>query len=215
MQPLFEKHRPREFSQLVGQDAIVKRLMAMDARGDLGGRAWWIAGSSGTGKTTLAKIIAGKIAGEFSTTEIPVKSLTAKVLEDWERSTRCRCIDNTGHALIINEAHGLRKDTVFHLLDLLERLKSYAVVIFTTTTEGQAQLFEDNTDTAPLMSRCVQLQLKTNGPELSMAFAKHVRAIAQQEQMDGKPITEYLALLARHKNNLRACFNSIESGEML
>lgn len=212
--PLYERVRPREFTQLIGQENIVKRLQMLEAKGQLLGRAYWIAGSSGTGKTTIAKIIASKCAGEFSTTEIPVKSLTIKSLEDWEFATRMRCIDGTGHALIVNEAHGLRRDTVFHLLDMLERLKSYAVVIFTTTTEGQAQLFEDNTDTAPLMSRCVQLQLKTAGPDLTLAFAKHVRAIAQQEQMDGKPITEYMALLARHKNNLRACFNAIESGEM-
>ncbi len=213
--PLFERVRPREFAQLIGQDAIVKRLTMLDGKGALGGRAYWIAGLSGTGKTTLAKIIAGKIAGEFSTTEIPVKSLTIKLLDDWERSTRCRCIDGTGHALIINEAHGLRRDTVFHLLDMLERLREYAVVIFTTTTEGQAQLFEDNTDTAPLMSRCIQLQLTTHGTELTLAFAKHVRKIAQAEGMDGKPITEYLSLLARCKNNLRAAFQAIESGEML
>ena len=214
-QPLFERVRPREFPQLIGQDAIVKRLMMLESKQQLGGRAYWLAGLSGTGKTTLAKIIAGKIAGEFSTTEIPVKSLSIKALDDWERSTRARCIDGTGHALIINEAHGLRKDAMFHLLDMLERLRPYTVVIFTTTMEGQAVLFEESADTGPLMSRCVQLQLKTSGPELTLAFAKHVRSIAQAEGMDGKPITDYLALLARCKNNLRAALNSIESGEML
>jgi replication-associated recombination protein RarA len=136
MLSLFERARPTEFSQVVGQDAIVKRLTALESRQALGGRAYWIAGLSGTGKTTLAKIIAGKIAGEFSTTEISVKQLDVKALDDWERSTRMKCIDGQGHALIVNEAHGLKPNTIYHLLDLLERLRPYCVVIFTTTNEG-------------------------------------------------------------------------------
>lgn len=215
MPPLFERARPRDFDQVVGQDAIVKRLTSMEARGQLGGRAFWISGLSGTGKTTLAKIIAGKVASEFATTEIAVKQLDTKALDEWERSTRSRCIDGRGHALIVNEAHGLKPNTIYQLLDVLERLRDYCVVIFTTTNEGQAALFEDCIDTAPLLSRCVNLQLQSTGADLELAFALHVRKVAQAENLDGKPIADYLALVRRHRHNLRACFQSVDSGELL
>jgi replication-associated recombination protein RarA len=215
MPPLFERVRPREFDQVVGQDAITKRLAALEARNALGGRAYWISGLSGTGKTTLAKIIAGKVASEFATTEIPVKQLDAKTLDDWERSCRMRCIDGRGHALIVNEAHGLKPNTIYQLLDVLERLRDYCVVIFTTTNEGQAALFEDCMDTAPLLSRCVNLQLQSYGADLELAFAIHVRKVAQAENLDGRPISDYVNLVRKHKHNLRACFQSVDSGELL
>jgi hypothetical protein len=70
-------------------------------------------------------------------------------------------------------------------------------------------------DTAPLLSRCVQLQLQSSGEDLELAFALHVRKVAQTEQLDGKPIGDYLALVRKNKHNLRACLNAIESCEML
>jgi replication-associated recombination protein RarA len=215
MPPLFERARPREFDQVVGQEAITKRLHSLEQRGVLGGRAYWISGLSGTGKTTLGKIIAGKVASEFGQTEVSCAQLTPKVIDEWERACRCRCIDGMGWALIVNEAHGLRKDAIRQLLDVVERLKDYAVVIFTTTNEGQAALFDDCLDTGPLLSRCVNLQLQSTGADLELAFALHVRKVAQAENLDGKPIGNYVELVRKSKHNLRACFNAVESGELL
>jgi replication-associated recombination protein RarA len=215
MAALYERVRPRDFDAVVGQDAIIRRLKSLEQRNALGGRAYWISGLSGTGKTTLAKIIANKVASDFATTEIPVKQLDAKALDDWERSTRMKCIDGRGHALIVNEAHGLKPNTIYQLLDVLERLRDYCVVIFTTTNEGQAALFEDCMDTAPLLSRCVNLQLQSSGADLELAFAIHVRKVAQAENLDGRPIGDYVNLVRRHKHNLRACFQSVDSGELL
>ncbi len=39
-------------------------------------------------------------------------------------------------AVIVNESHGLRKDTIRQLLVLLERLPAHVVFVFTTTTDG-------------------------------------------------------------------------------
>jgi replication-associated recombination protein RarA len=214
MTALFERERPATLESVVGQPHIVKRLSALKERG-LGGRGYWISGLSGTGKTTIAKIIASDVSSEFATTETSVAQLTPKSLDEWERSLRCRCIDGKGHALIVNEAHGLRKDTIRQFLDVLERLPEYAVVIFTTTNEGQEQLFEDCHDTAPLLSRCVRLELRSTGEELELAFAVEARRIAQKYNLDGKLITAYVSLVRKCKYNMRAIIQAIDSGEML
>ena len=54
---LFEKYRPRSFDDLIGQDKIKQRLELIHSRTGLAGRAYWIAGQSGTGKSTVARII--------------------------------------------------------------------------------------------------------------------------------------------------------------
>jgi replication-associated recombination protein RarA len=214
MRPLFERARPTEFDQVVGQPEAVKRLKAMEARDGLAGQVYWFAGLSGTGKTSFAKIIANKVSG-WSIREIPVKQVDEKSLEKWEQSTSMRCIDGSGHALVINEAHGLKPNAVLFLLDMLERLRPYCVVIFTTTNDGQTQLLEDHMDAAPLLSRCKIFQLNSHGEELALAFALHCRKLAQAESLDGKPIADYVQLVRKHNYNLRACLNAIESCEML
>ena len=65
---LFEKYRPRTFDEVLGQEKAVQKVKLLLERG-WGGRAWWISGASGTGKTTIARIIALYGADDFYVTE--------------------------------------------------------------------------------------------------------------------------------------------------
>jgi len=51
---LTEQYRPTMWSEVVGQDKIVSRIQALAKRG-LTGRAYWLSGQSGTGKTTTTQ----------------------------------------------------------------------------------------------------------------------------------------------------------------
>ncbi len=209
---LCEQYRPKALNEVVGQPEAVKKLLTLTARG-LGGRSYWLAGLSGTGKTTIAKIIADNVAGDWSE-ELDSAACTPKTIVDWEQRTRAKPLGGAGHALIVNESHGLRKDSVRQFLVTLERIKPYATVIFTTTNAGQQSLFDDCIDAGPLMSRCTVIGLESRGPKLELDFAIHLRGIAQREGLDGQPIPAYVELVRKHSHNLRACLQEIESGGM-
>ena len=66
---LHEQYRPRCLDEVVGQDRAIARIQRLAARG-LAGRAYWLSGQSGTGKTTLARLIAAEIADETAIEEV-------------------------------------------------------------------------------------------------------------------------------------------------
>src|SRR3989442_7317926 len=155
---LHEQYRPKHWDEVVGQPDVVRRIAALKARG-LGGRAYWLAGPSGSGKTTVALLIAAEVADEFATVELDSADLTPKRLAELERQSATRPLGKGGWAYLVNESHGLRRDSIRQLLVMLERLPAHVVWVFTTTNEGQKKLFDDVDDASPLLSRCIVLSM--------------------------------------------------------
>lgn len=208
---LHEQFRPKSWDEVIGQDKVIAVINRLRARG-LGGRAYWITGKSGCGKTTTGRLLAAEIADEWGTEEIDAVGLSAAAIADWETKSRYKAIGGHGWAFIVNEAHGLSRPAIRQLLVTLERVPDNAAWIFTTTNDGQENLFGDNEDAHPLLSRCTVLQLASNG--LAPLFAKRAREIAQSLDLDGKPEAAYLRLVQEHRNNFRAVLQAIEAGKM-
>jgi DNA polymerase-3 subunit gamma/tau len=209
-----EEFRPRTWGDVVGQDKAVARIRALAKRG-LAGRAYWISGQSGTGKTTIGRLIAAEVADDDLIREVDAAGLTVSALRELESEMGIRGWGKGGRAYLVNEAHALRKDVIRQLLVMLERIPSHVVIVFTTTTEGQEALFEDFDDASPLLSRCLRIDLSRR--DLCGPFADViVRNCRAAGLLNGKPDSYYVArmdrFLKRNKNNCRAGYQAAESG---
>jgi DNA polymerase-3 subunit gamma/tau len=214
MPGLADKYRPASWEEVVGQEKIVTRLRTLAQRGGLAGRAYWLSGQSGTGKTTIARLIAAEVADSFLIEELDAAALTVSDLQSLECEMQMSGWgEKSGRAYLINEAHALRKPVIRQLLVLLERIPRHVVIVFTTTCEGQDALFEDFDDASPLLSRCLRLDLSRR--DLSRPFAERAKQIAMAEGIDGLPIEKYVKLAQTCRNNLRAMLQAIDAGELI
>ena len=200
MRSLYEAYRPQKWHEVIAQDKIVAKIQLLAKRG-LAGRAFWLSGQSGTGKTTIARLLASEVADDWNTEELDATDLTPAALREIERGMQTRGLgERDDRAYLIDESHGLRKDTIRQLLVYSSAARARGVR-FTTTNDGEEMLFEGCEDSHPLLSRCIVLPLSRR--DLAKPFAERARAIAQAEGLDGRPIESYLRLVQKNRQNLR------------
>ena len=208
---LARKYRPRDFSELVGQEALVRTLTNAIKSGRLA-HAFMLTGVRGVGKTTTARIIARALNctgpdGKGGPTITPCgvcencKSITA------DRHVDVMEMDAASHTgvddireiiegvrygpvaarykvYVIDEVHMLSKNAFNALLKTLEEPPEHVKFIFATTEIRKVPV--------TVLSRCQRFDLRRID---SQTLVKHFNRVAEAEGVTVDP--DAMALIAR------------------
>src|SRR5678809_1409070 len=205
-QVLARKWRPKKFSELVGQEHVVRALAnALDS--DRMHHAFLFTGTRGVGKTTIARIFAKSLNCERGQSSTPCGECGACVDIDAGRFVDLLEIDaasNTGiddvrdgienaqyspargrfKVYLIDEVHMLSKPAFNALLKTLEEPPPHVKFLLATTDPQKLPV--------TVLSRCLQFNLKRFPPGL---IYKRLTETAQAEKLEFEP--DALRLVAR------------------
>lgn len=168
-------YRPTDFDQVLGQGHVVESLRSYEKANDWP-HAFLFTGSSGCGKTTLARIVASKL--QAASAEImEVDAATFNGIETMRALTSDLNYKGFGESdvkfIILDECHQLSKSAWNALLKTIEEPPSHVYFSFCTTEPDKVP--------ETIKTRCIQYNLK------SVPYSdllELIAAIAELEELD-------------------------------
>jgi putative ATPase len=209
MAPLAERMRPRDLDGFVGQEHILGKgrvLRKAIEKGDLFSLILW--GPPGSGKTTLARIIAARTDARFVSFSA-VLSGVKEIREVTKEAEEERTFRQQRTILFVDEIHRFNKAQQDAFLPHVE--KGTICLIGATTENPSFEVI------SPLLSRTQVFTLQQLGPEELMeimrrALADAERGLKQYKVAIDTSVLKLLATLA--DGDARAALNALELAVM-
>ena len=200
---LYNKYRPKQLVDVIGQKAVVGALRDVITRGTT--QSFLFTGPAGTGKTSLARIVARKMGCKLAD-RLEIDGATFTGIDDMRKVQdiiRYRPFgDGEKRAVIGDEIHRLSAQAWDSLLKVVEEPPKHVVWLFCTT----------NPDKVPntIKTRCATFNLKPiEDSDLTDLVDKVAKAegIALPDQVRGLVVREANGSARQCISNLELCRN--------
>ena len=145
-------YRPKEFKDVCGQNSIITILQRQLEENDIK-NCYLFCGPSGTGKTTLARILANKInKGQSFPIEIDGASNNGvDNVREIIKQAQERSIDSEYKIYIIDECHAITTQAWQAFLKCIEEPPKYTIFMFCTTEPSKIPV--------TILNRCMRFNL--------------------------------------------------------
>jgi DNA polymerase III subunit gamma/tau len=164
---LYRKYRPQTFDDVVGQEQAIELLTKSITQKRIS-HAYLFCGGRGTGKTTVARIVAREI-GCNAEDIIEIDAASNRGIDEireLREAVRTAPFSSPYKVYIIDEAHMLTKEAANALLKTLEEPPSHVVFILATTDPDKLP--------QTIISRCQKVIFKNPPEEVLSARLVHV-----------------------------------------
>lgn len=199
---LYRKYRPQKFSDVVGQKQAIE-LLTQAIKQQKISHAYLFCGGRGTGKTTVARIVAREIeCNDEDIIEIDAASNRGiDEIRELREAVRTAPFSSPYKVYIIDEAHMLTKEAANALLKTLEEPPSHVVFILATTdpeklpqtiiSRCQKVVFQ-SPDIDTLATRLIYVAEQEGGAKLTQESAKKIAAHGKGSYRDALGILEQI-----------------------
>ncbi len=206
---LYRKYRPQNFSEVLGQDAIVKSLESSLKSGAIS-HAYLFAGSRGTGKTSIARIFAKEL-GTSPNDIYEIDAASNNGVDEMRELTSgisTLPFDSKYKVYILDEVHMLSKSSFNALLKTLEEPPAHVIFILATTelhkvldtVKSRCQVFEFKKPTIEILVGMIQEGIKKEGFKIDDEAAELIAKRGNGAFRDTWGIVERVIQSAASKN---------------
>lgn len=211
---LYQTHRPKDFSEVVGNKDIVITLRNLFKKPDKMPHAFLFCGETGCGKTTLARIVANELqCRPNNIIEIDTAQFNGiDTVRDLRKSAQFVPLGGGNRFFIIDEVHRMTTDAQNAFLKILEDTPKNVYFALCTTNEnsllatirGRCSRFQVSLLTDSEMTTLLEKVSKEEGDSLDEAVIKQIVKSAQGHPRNALTILEQLLAAPKQRRLVMA-----------